>query len=100
MTYNGLLNRASLSARDFLDRLTEALPEMWPPDAPRTWAEWSAYMVDRLHAVAAGAGMSCVCQHPHTSAPGQPEQTRELLFDFCWYTDTSGEYALPAVIIE
>ena len=88
-----------MNARGFLERLTEALPTAWSPGAPQTWAQWSTHMVERLHALAAGAHMSCVCQHAHAPTLGQPERTREVLFDFCWYTGSS-DYALPAVVIE
>lgn len=88
-----------MNGRDFLASLAHALPERWPPNAPQTWSQWSTHMVDQLHAVAAGANLSCVCQYKHPSTPGRPEQMREVLYDMCWFDDQA-EYALPVVLIE
>lgn len=88
-----------MDARIFRSLLARALPETWPPHAPRSWSAWTAHMVDHLHAVASDAGMACVCQHPHIATKHQPTHTREVLFDFCWYRG-EGRYALPDVVIE
>jgi hypothetical protein len=88
-----------LNAREFLASLARVLPEAWAPGAPRSWLKWTEHMVERLHIVAAGAGMSCVCQHGHPPESTLPNATREVLFDMCWFADKA-DYALPAVVIE
>lgn len=88
-----------MNGRDFLARLALALPDIWPPDAPQSWSQWTRHMVEQLHAVAAGANMSCVCQYEHPLESSVPNARREVLYDMCWFGDQA-EYALPAVVIE
>jgi hypothetical protein len=90
-----------MHAHEFLNQLAAQLPEM-PAQGERFMrGTHTRQMADYLHTLAQEAGMSCVCRRRRHSqdVPGQPEVTREVLYDFSWYHG-AGHYALPDVVIE